>query len=110
MISGKVFKNKNNEITGFSFTGHSGYDGFGKDIVCAAVSSAVQMTILGLCDILKLDINYSLLDGEAECTIPQNISFEERNSANVLCNSMLIFLEEFEKTYSEYFSLVELEV
>ncbi len=31
--------------TGFRISGHAGYAGAGKDIVCAAVSSAVQLTV-----------------------------------------------------------------
>ena len=43
MIVAEFFR-KNGEITGFKVSGHAGYDMFGKDIVCAGVSSAVMMT------------------------------------------------------------------
>ena len=39
------FKNSDKEITGFYSAGHAGYAESGKDIVCASVSSAVQLTV-----------------------------------------------------------------
>ena len=32
-------------LTGFRFSGHSGYAESGSDVVCASVSSAVQLTV-----------------------------------------------------------------
>ncbi len=39
-----VFYRKHDLLRGFSVSGHSGYSESGSDIVCAAVSSAVQLT------------------------------------------------------------------
>ena len=39
-----VFYRKHDLLRGFSVSGHSGYAESGSDIVCAAVSSAVQLT------------------------------------------------------------------
>lgn len=43
MIQAKFFESKG-KLKGFSISGHSGYDEIGHDIVCASVSSAVQLT------------------------------------------------------------------
>lgn len=43
MITAEFFT-ADNVIIGFKISGHSGYDDEGSDIVCAAVSSAVQHT------------------------------------------------------------------
>ncbi|HRR77331.1 MAG TPA: ribosomal-processing cysteine protease Prp [Ruminococcus sp.] len=43
MIRAEFFESKGC-LVGFSFSGHSGYAESGSDIVCAAVSSAVQLT------------------------------------------------------------------
>ncbi|MGI5893421.1 MAG: ribosomal-processing cysteine protease Prp [Candidatus Merdivicinus sp.] len=40
-------------VAGFIVSGHAGYANSGKDIVCAAVSSAVQLTANGITEILK---------------------------------------------------------
>ena len=39
---------------GFAVSGHAGYDDYGHDIVCASVTSAVQMTANGLTEVLEL--------------------------------------------------------
>ncbi|MDE6775099.1 MAG: ribosomal-processing cysteine protease Prp [Ruminococcus sp.] len=39
------FHKKNGSLCGFDISGHSGYAESGSDIVCAAVSSAVQLTV-----------------------------------------------------------------
>ena len=38
------FYEKQGILTGFRFSGHSGYADAGEDVACAAVSSAVQLT------------------------------------------------------------------
>jgi uncharacterized protein YsxB (DUF464 family) len=45
LIRVKFTKNKIGDYTGFSVEGHSGYADEGSDIVCAAVSSAVQLSL-----------------------------------------------------------------
>lgn len=55
MITADFFKSQNDKLLGFSISGHSGYDDAGKDIVCAAVSSAVMLTANTATEIFKLD-------------------------------------------------------
>lgn len=40
-----VFYRKNGKFVGFRISGHTGYSERGSDIVCAAVSSAVQLSV-----------------------------------------------------------------
>lgn len=39
------FRKSKGYLTGFTFSGHSGYGERGEDVACAAVSSAVQLTV-----------------------------------------------------------------
>lgn len=57
-----VFK-KENLICGFQVKGHSGFAEEGKDIVCSSVSTAAQMTLVGLKEVLKLDVESEMSDG-----------------------------------------------
>lgn len=50
MISARFYKT-DGFFTGFAVTGHAGYDDAGKDIVCASVTSAVQMAANGLTEL-----------------------------------------------------------
>ena len=51
MIQAKILR-RNGRTAGFSVSGHAGYADSGKDIVCAAVSSAVQLTANGITVVL----------------------------------------------------------
>ena len=48
MITIRIGKKEDGVITKVSVSGHAGYDVAGKDIVCAAVSTVVQLTTLTL--------------------------------------------------------------
>ncbi|MBQ4050344.1 MAG: ribosomal-processing cysteine protease Prp [Oscillospiraceae bacterium] len=48
-----TFFSKSGKLYGFSVSGHTGYGVAGRDILCAAISSAVQMTANGITEILK---------------------------------------------------------
>lgn len=61
MIVAEFFK-KNGEVSGFKVSGHAGYDNFGRDIVCASVSSATMMTANLITEIFKYNANVSALD------------------------------------------------
>ncbi|MBR5721970.1 MAG: ribosomal-processing cysteine protease Prp, partial [Clostridia bacterium] len=42
-----VFVEKDGRLNGFSVSGHAGYAPYGSNIVCSAVTSAVQLTVNG---------------------------------------------------------------
>lgn len=54
MINIILYISKSLETLGFNILGHSGYSGYGSDIVCAAVSSAAYMTVNTLTDIIGI--------------------------------------------------------
>lgn len=56
---------KNGELLGFHVHGHSGYADEGEDIVCAAVSSAVYMAINTITDVMHIDADAEVEDGDA---------------------------------------------
>lgn len=78
MINANFFL-KDETLFGFSISGHADFDDFGKDIVCASVTSAVQLCINGITEclhiksnveVLKNEINFSLLKScDNQCAI-----------------------------------------
>ena len=54
----------NGSLTGFTVRGHAGWAQAGKDIVCAAVSSAALMTANTLTEVLKAPCDVSADNGE----------------------------------------------
>lgn len=57
-----IFYNNNNFYYSFRVEGHSDYNIAGKDIVCAAVSSAVEMTINAIKNVIGEKINLEIDD------------------------------------------------
>ena len=68
MIHAEFFE-KNREIIGFRVKDHSGYAECGDDIVCAAVSSAVQLTA-NLLEAMGFEPDVKLGENVVECTLP----------------------------------------
>ena len=56
-------------LTGFCLTGHAGYDDYGHDIVCASVTSAVQMAANGITEVLKLGAQVDVGENEIKMTL-----------------------------------------
>ena len=60
MLSAKFFVLESGTILGFEILGHSGYDESGKDIVCAAVSSAAYMAVNTVTDVMGIPAEVSV--------------------------------------------------
>ena len=54
----------------FVISGHAGYAESGKDIVCASVSSAVQMAINGITEVVKINCEVNVYEDNIECILP----------------------------------------
>ena len=63
MIKAELFV-KEKKIVGFHLTGHSGMNEYGKDVLCAFVSSAAYMTVNTVTDIICADAQASADDGD----------------------------------------------
>ena len=81
--------------------GHANYDEFGKDIVCASVSSIVITTINAIVEINPEAIDYSDLDNEIIIR-----KLKEDEIVNKLLNNMILLLENLEKDYKDYIKII----
>ena len=93
MIKVKLTKN-NNYYKRIIITGHANYDDFGKDIVCASVSSIIYTTVNGLLNINEKSIEF--LDNDEYMEIKVLLSDDITNS---LILNMMTMLKEIEKRY-----------
>ena len=87
MIKVKVTKDK------ISLTGHAMYDDYGKDIVCAAVSSVVITTVEGIARIDESSID---IKQDKDLTIIIN---KHDTITDKLIKTMINLLKEIEKKY-----------
>ena len=105
MIKASFFYSKGGFCVGFEVSGHSGFAEPGLDIVCAAVSCAVQMCCNGITEIVKADAEVFVDSDEISLKVE---SFDEK--VQVLLESLKMQIGLLEKDYGENISLFLLEV
>ncbi len=105
MIEAKFFYSKDDVCIGFEICGHSGFADSGSDIVCSAVSCAVQMCCNGVTEVIGASADV-FADSD---TVSMKIeSSDER--VQVLLESLKMELSLLEENYRENISLCVLEV
>ncbi len=108
MITIKIVRNVNNEIVSFSLNGHAGYDVEGKDIVCAAVSAATNMALIGLNEKLRLKLEFEKSDGGyLMVKLPENISEDDMLVAQFLLESLVTEYLDIESNFGKYILVKE---
>ena len=107
MTKVEIFR-KNGNIIGYKASGHSGYSEQGSDIICSAISTSLQMTLIGIQEVLKLKVDFKINDGFLDVDL-KNISQDKLTQTNILTEAMAIFLKELAKQYPKYIRLVEKE-
>ena len=65
-----TFRMREGSLTGFTVSGHAGAGSAGRDIVCAAVSSAVYMAANTVTDVLHCPADITVGDGLLSLDIP----------------------------------------
>lgn len=105
-----TLKLRNENIISFEVSGHTGYDNAGKDIVCAAISSITQSACLGIVKVLKINAQIKKNDkqGYLKLTLPENISNEMLDKAQIILNTMKISLQDLLFDYGDYIKLEEI--
>lgn len=77
-------------ITAFRSSGHSGYAPSGSDIVCAAISAILQTAVLGLREVAGLFVACEMDEeqGEMEVILERDLAPTQRNTADIILNTM----------------------
>ena len=94
----KVYINKKN----IKISGHAMFDDYGKDIVCASVSSIVITSINGILRLDKSAIKYDLNKDGINIDI-----LKEDKVTNELILNMISLFKELEKNYSKNIKIYE---
>ena len=98
----KVSINKDNDIiNNISIKGHSLYDEYGKDIVCASTSSIVITTVNAILNLYPDALEYKESDGYL------NIDLLIHNDViDKLINNMIDLLKSLEKDYKNNIKII----
>lgn len=110
MIKIHIYRDGNDNIVKYSIEGHAHAAEYGEDIVCASVSMLGQTTVLSLYELLSIDVSYEIKDGFLYCELPQNISNDIREKANLILNTMVIGIKGTQQLYGEFIELHNKEV
>ncbi len=96
-----TFIRKNNQLISFEAKGHSGYAELGSDIICASISTALQMTEINLKKIYLLSPSVTIRDGFMKLTIKKSEQDKAQNALKLL----FITLKEIAKQNSKYINM-----
>lgn len=95
MIAAEFYK-KNGNFSGFRISGHAGLAAAGKDVACAAVSSAVQLTV-NLLSVFGCEPEAYAVNNVVKCTASANTEAAETIIGQLKLHFESI-VEEFPKT------------
>lgn len=102
MIQAEFYCNDDNNIIHFNISGHAGYDNYGKDIVCAAVSMLVINTINSIGSLT--DAVFKMREDEERGEIDFIVEkFDDK--AFLLLDSLRLGLENIQQMYEDYLSI-----
>ena len=101
------FFNQNGRITGFCCQGHSGYGEVGTDVVCAAVSTAVNFAECTLNDVLGANAKVRVNDEEARVTLTLPASCEDEEAVQAVLTGMMLTLSALRDEYPDYIEVLE---
>ena len=90
------FTKTEGKLTAFSLRGHAGYDEYGKDIACASVTSAVQLTANAITEVLKVRADVKVLDNQIKLKLPDDSPEQAQSFMEALLLHLNILSEDFE--------------
>lgn len=91
-----TFYRKKFDYTGFSVKGHAYFAPHGEDIVCAAVTSAVQMTANTITDVVGQSASVSVSENEIIIT-----EFVPSRTINIIIEGLKLHLKTIKEDYPE---------
>lgn len=101
MIKVKV-TSEHGSLKSISILGHAMYDDYGKDIVCAAVSSTVITTVNGIMNLDSSLIDFKNNEGGLVIQV-----LKKNKTSDILLKNMLSLLEELETQYTENIKIIK---
>ncbi len=110
MINVEFFK-KGEIFAGFIVKNHSGYEQSGKDIVCSAVTSAVQMAINTITEIAEINVKLNVDEKKSIISLELMDTDNNKNTLqNIILKGLLIHLKNIQQDYPDNLKIKVTEV
>ena len=97
---------RDGHLCGFSIRGHAGADAQGKDIVCAAVSSAVYMAANTVTDVCGCKAHVH--EGEGLLTV--SVAKADEQKAQIILQGLMLHVQGLSAQYPQYIQVQQTEV
>ena len=94
-------------ISGFSISGHSGYEEKGQDIVCAAISAVVGMAEATINDVCGAKAKVRVKEEDARIGLTLPTSCDEEESVQAVLAGLLLYLCNLRDEYPDYIEVLE---
>lgn len=91
--------------TGFNCSGHAGFADEGQDIVCASVTSALQLTVNGITEVLKQPAKVDVRENEIEFLLSGHT-----DTAIAFLDAFMLHLRLLAEEYPKNIRITNLEV
>lgn len=104
MIVIDVFR-REDQIIGFTISGHAGRGPRGRDICCAAVSAISQTALLGLMGQMEKQPEYSRKDGWLTVRLPEDLGESDQLRARIILQTMEAGLRSISDEYPRNISI-----
>ena len=85
----------NGKYVGFRVTGHSGYADAGEDILCASITSAVQMTANGITECVRAKAEITVNDADISLKL-----LDEDKTAQIMLDSFYLHMVALQEQFS----------
>ena len=104
-----AFHLEGSRIVGFEVKGHSGYAEEGRDIVCAAVTSAVRLCECTINDVLGLEaaVKVRQKDASISLKLPGSLGQTNESTCQALLTALMVYFTELHEEYPENISVLE---
>ena len=101
------FFTEDERITGFTVSGHSGYEESGKDIVCAYVTAVVTMAEATINDVCGAKAKVRVKEEDARITLTLPTSCDEEDTVQAVLSGMMLTLISLREEYEDYIEVLE---
>ena len=104
-----TFRSEGGRIIGFDSQGHSGYAEEGADIVCAAVSSTIDLVIATINDVLGLAASVKIRESDAfiSLRLPGSLGQTAESTCQALLTGLMVHFVQLAEEYPEFISVME---
>ena len=101
---------KNGRVISYKATGHAEYDEYGSDIVCAALSTALQFPLAGFQDVLDIYPRFEISsEGFLSVDLADMDLKGKDREVHSLLESMVVIVRQLSRDYPKNIKLVEKE-